>query len=269
MANARIVYRNLADEGTVTASSAVTSAPASLLQNVHRNRRWSGRNGDTEWILLTWPVAQSLDVVSLFGCAGLFDDTLKTLTAATVARVRVSSVDLTGVAGDLYDSNIAGLGSGAVKEEYGALVALMPAPVSARAVRIDLSHAGADAILAGRLWAGLGNTFAVNFSYGWSFGYGDQSRRKKSDGGQTFVYRDEKYRVLRLQFGSLKDTDRYGFVHEADRLNGLSDDVLIILDPTSTDLTRDTVAGLVTDLSPPTKPNRSFFAKLLSIEERL
>jgi hypothetical protein len=263
---ARVLWRNLADSGTVTASSWIASAPPSTLQNVHRNRRWKGRNGPSEYILVDLGSAQSIDFIGLFGCAGIFDDTQRNLSETASRQVRVSTVDSNGEAGDAYDSAAA---SGFIKEAYGACVTRLATPVTGRYVRIDLFETGADAILAGRLVVGLTSAFTYNFSYGWAFGYSDNSRRKKSAGGQTYVDRDDRFRVLNLTFESLAPGDRYSIVHEIDRNNGLTDDIAFIIDPDSDDLTRDTIWGLMTDLAPPTQPNFAFFSKTYSIEERL
>lgn len=260
-----VLYQNLADDGEVTASSWIASAPPSTLQNVHVTRRWKGSNGAAESILITWPSAQSIDTIALFGCAVIGSGVERVMSAAASSRIRVSSVDLTGLGGDLYDSgNVAG----AIREEYGALVSLRPAALSARAVRIDLSESGVDAIMAGRVVIGLRSAFTLNFGYGWAFGYDDLSRRRKSVGGLSFVDRDDRYRVLNLNYESLDQTDRYAHVHEIDRLNGISRDVLFVTDSASTQLDRDSIWGLIQDMSPPTQPNLAYFNKSYRIEER-
>lgn len=260
-----ILYQNLADDGTVAASSWIAAAPPSVLQNAHVTRRWKGNNGAAEYISVTWPTAQSIDTIALFGCAVVDVGVERVMSAAASSRIRVSSVDVTGLAGDLYDSgNVAG----AIREQYGALVSLRPAALSARAVRIDLSESGVDAVMAGRIVIGLRSAFTVNFGYGWAFGYDDLSRRRKSVGGLSFVDRDDRYRVLNLTYESLDQADRYAHVHEIDRLNGISRDVLFVTDSASAQLDRDSIWGLIQDMSPPTQPNIAFFSKMYRIEER-
>lgn len=266
MSRAQILYQNLADAGTVTASSWIASAPPAILQDFHISRRWEGRNGDTESITFDLGSAQSIDTVCLFGCQGIFaSGDQSNLTETAIRRVRLSATDPTGVLGELYDS---GSAAGHIKEAYGAMVELLSSPVTARYGIIDLSQAGADALLAGRNVIGLRNPFTINFGWGWSYGYGDLSRKKKSAGGQTFIDRDDRYRILNLNFESLDEADRNSFVHEIDRLNGISSDVLFVIDPASTDITRDTIWGLIQDMSLPSQPNLAFFTKPYNIEER-
>lgn len=270
MANAALLYENLADDGTVSASSALSSAPATRLQNVHVRRRWKGRLGDSEWVLLDLGASTLVDTICLFGLAGIFDGTERNLSELAIRRVRLSLTDPTGEAGEVYDSDDNDSGVGFIKEAYAAMVELLDTPVSARYVLVDLSEVTAEAIMAGRLVVGLRDQFIYNFFANWSFGYVDLSRRKKSAGGQTFVERDERYRVLTLDFGAIDEDDRYGFIHEMDRINGMSRDILFIIDPESDDITRDTIWGLPPELSRVTQPYMDdIFAKSLSIEERM
>lgn len=268
MAKAAILYNNVADLGIVTTSSWVALAPPSMLQNAHTARRWVGASGATEYIILNLNTAdfpfKTIDTVGLFKCAGLVDDSLVDLDVSAVTRVRVSSSDPTGVAGDLYDS-----GSQTGQITYGALVKLLPVAVNAATVRIDLSQGNCSALEAGRLVVGQRYGFGVNFAYGWSFGFNDLSRLKKSAAGQTFVDLDDRYRVLSVSFDFLSVTERYNIIQEIDRLNGISSDVLFISDTASDNLGRDSVWGLMQDTSPPTQPQFDLYVKTFSIQERL
>ena len=263
---AAIIYANLSDSGTVTASSWIAAAPPSMVQNHHVSRRWKGQAGNAEWLLLDLGALTSIDTVAVFGIQGIFGDTQSNLSALALTRVRISTVDATGNAGNAHDSTSV---AGRIRDSYGALVYLLTTPVSGRYVKIDISESTASAILAGRLVVGLRNLFTINFSFGWGFGYVDLSRKKKSAGGQTFIARDDRYRVLTASFETLVEADRYAFVHDADRLNGISQDVLFMINTASSQPDRDSVWGLMQDMTPPTQPNPSFFQKQYVIEERL
>jgi hypothetical protein len=264
---AAIVRDNLADAATVTASSWLISAPPTRLQNAHTERRWQGELGDTEFILATWSTAQSIDVIELLKCAKLVAGVEEVMTSAAISRIRVSSVDLTGVAGDLYDSGLSPQ-TLFIDEAYESLAVFLPAPVSAKAVRIDLTEAGAEAIKAGRLVIGLKEVFSISYAYGWGYGYADPSRVQKSAGGQTFVDKEKTYRMLNVTFDFISTTEFYDFVLETDRLNGLSTDILFITNIASTNPSRDSIWGLVQDLSPGTEPSFERHSKSYTIEER-
>lgn len=263
---AAMMIRNLADEGSISVSSSYASAPGSRLQNQHTTRRWKGRNGAAEFILVTWPTAQSLDYIGLERCAVVESGVLRAMSTAATTRVRVSSVDLTGEAGDVWDSTIA---AGRVRAEYARLALLRPAPISGKSVLIELSESGVDAVLAGRLVIGLVSRFTINFSHGWGDGYEDLSRIKTTYAGLDFIERDERRRVLNIPFESLVETDRNAIVREVGRLNGQSSDVLFVIDENSAQLDRDSVWGRIVDANPPRQPNPAYFAWQFELKERM
>lgn len=261
-----LLWRNLADEGTVTASSWIPSAPPTMLQDAHTTRRWQGEGGTSDYLVASWPAAQIIDTVVLLRCAKLVDGEELPMTAASTTRVRLSSVDTTGAAGDAYDTTAT---IGAVREEYGALVVLLETPVSAVAVRVDLSEPDAEAVMAGRLIVGRRVKPSINFSFGWAYGWADLSRRRSSAAGLTFVDREDRVRTLNLSFDWLTSGERWGVAHDIDRVCGTSRDILIITNQASTELDRDTVWGLLNDQSPPVQPFRGVYKKSYQLTERL
>ncbi len=265
--NAAIVYDNMADAATIDASSFIAAAPPATLQNPHVRRRWKGRLGDTERITADLGSDRSLDSIGLFGCQYVdVDDVQRNMTIAAVTRVRASTEAGGVLAGDAYDS---GSAAARISEAHGALVIHSEDTITARYIDIDLSQSSAQALLAGRLVIGLRDQFSFNFAAGWARGYEDRSRLKEAAGGQTHIDRDDRRRVLNLSFEALDEDDRYTFVEEADRLNGISRDVMFIIDPESETPDRDTIWGLMTDLSLPTQPSMNFYSKSYSIKERL
>lgn len=74
--------------------------------------------------------------------------------------------------------------------------------------------------------------------------------------------------MLVFPFNSVIEDDLNGIVREVDRENGLSRDVLFVIDENSGEPDRDSVWGLIKDMSPPTQPNLAYFAKRYAIEER-
>lgn len=255
--NAAMVYPNLADAGTLTASSSAALMSPLRLQNPHVARKWRGLNPFSEWLVLDLGAARSLDTVAIIGI---------NLTLAAFHRVRVSNTDSTGSAGELYDS---GSLTAKVDPAYGYLVQLLPAPVAGRYVRVDLTDS-LPYIEAGRFVVGLRRAFTVNFSAGWSRGYEDLSRRRTSRGGQTYIDRGDTYRKLELSFEFVSRAERNGLVEDLDLLAGMRDDVLVITDPLSSNLGRDTVWGLFDDIDPVVQPVIvDLFRKTFRVSERL
>lgn len=81
MANAAIAYRNLADAGTITASSAEAEMPVSRLQNEHVGKRWRS-SAEPAWFVCDLLSHASFDTLALLGLSA---------GATSTIRVRVSS----------------------------------------------------------------------------------------------------------------------------------------------------------------------------------
>lgn len=260
--NVALAYANLADLGTFTSTvSAIATAPVSRLQNHHvgRKARWLN---DSVGIICDLGSAKTLDTLGMFGIGSAF-------TTSGTTRVRVSTSDATGVAGDLYDST-AQLGK--VDESYGYLVTLLSAPVAGRYVRWDCSLASIMYFEAGRAFVGARTQFGVNFQPGWSRGYVDQSRVDYSRGGQRHIDPEVQYRTCEIKLSFLSATERNGIVESIDRINGEKTDVLLIADPSSTNLGRDCIWGFIDGNSPVFENNvliTPMYEKSYKFRERL
>ncbi len=260
MANAAIAYVNLADLGNVSVSSQALTMPVSNVKTPHVSIRWRSLvNG--AYFVVDLLSAQSIDTVLVRG-----------LTAGVNAtvRVRICSVDSTGADGDVGDTGTVASGSTYFDADYGAIVYRLPAPATARYVRVDISDSDGDYVEAGRVFVGLSTQFTYNFNWGWSLGYTDRSVKVKSRGGQTLVLADNSFRTLTIDFALVSSAQRYGIVESIDRVNGQHTDILLITDTDSTNLARDTIFGLAVNLSPVTNPIiAELFGKQYQIEERL
>lgn len=260
MANAAIAYLNLADRGSVSASSQELQMPAERLLSPHIGERWRSR-GNSAFIVADLGTAVTLDTLCLFGL---------TLSDAATVHLRVSTIDPSGAAGDVFDSGmLASRATAYFDSAYGALVYPLPAPVEARYVRFDLSDPVASFVEAGRVAAFLRESFTINFAYGWQVQWVDRSAVQKTRGGQSLVWRDNSYRVATLSFEYVEPGQRYGLVEAIDRVNGRHVDVLMMIDAASDNLARDTVFGLVSDLTPVVQSVFEHFSKQYKVEERL
>lgn len=260
--NAAIVVDNLADAGSISASGTASLTPPSLLQNHHVARKVRFAGVTSQYVVVDLGAVQSIDTFAMFGV---------NLSPTGTCRIRASAFDTSGLVGELYDS---GTLTGRVDPAYGALVALAQAPVSARYVRIDLSDATLTSLEAGRLVVGLRHTFTYNYSYGAQRGRVDRSRKTESRGGQTYIDADNTYRTADISFDALTESERFGVIERLERVNGTKLDVLLILRSDSDNLGRDTIWGLVDEISPVAQPqmwigNAPGYSKTLRIKERL
>ena len=260
--NAAIAYDNRADRASITASSSAILLPVSRLQDPHIARKWRSNGSASEFLTIDLGASVPVDTVALIGL---------NLTSDGTVRVRVSDMDTSAQAGEIYDSGDVG---GAIDPRWGMLVHLLPEALVGRYVRIDLSDPNAAYIEAGRLFVGRRWQFQYNFAFGWSRQYVDRSRKTESRGGQTFIDRDVRYRMANISFELITQAQRWGFVEEVDRVNGTHDDVLLITQSDSDNLGRDCIWGLISDLDPITQPqvwieDAPAYAKAYRITERL
>lgn len=261
MANAAIAHENLADAGSLTATSEAFLLPVLNLQDPHIGRRWRSETG-SESCILDLGAMTSIDTIRLSGLTGSVGETV---------RLRLSTVDTSGAAGDVLDTGILASGATAYFDiDYGTLCYLLAAPTSCRYVRIDLADVGADYVEAGRLFVGLREAFTYNFVPGATIGWVDRSKRQEARGGQTLIWNDNSYRQVEINLEWVTEAQRYGIVETLDRVNGQNTDVLLILDTDSDNLARDSIWGLVSDLTPVAFTNLiGIFTKQYRVKERL
>lgn len=253
---AAIAYVNKADDGTITAGNSLTTTPPSRLQNAHVGRTWRSQS-NSDYLTIDLGSSQSFDTIALLGT---------NLTAAGLTRARASLTDTSAVTGDVYDSTSA---AARVDPDYGALIILIASPVTARYLRIDLSDSSLSYVEAGRLFVGLRTQFTNNFAVGWARAWVDLSRKTKGRGGQTFVDALPKFRTVDLTFEGVSATQRNALIEAIDVANGARTDVLLITNPDSTNLGRDSIWGLMQEIGPVIETSADLFSRSYKIEERL
>jgi hypothetical protein len=261
MATAVFAYQNLADSGTVSVSSALSlTPPARLTSQFPQIVKKCRNNGENTWAVITDLLsAQSVDLFALFGL---------NLTSAATAQFRFSSADSSGLAGDLYDSGIV---AGLVDAKYGYLIRRIDAPVSARYARIDVAEAGVAYIEAGRNLIALSHQVGINFAPGWGRNRVDRTKNTETEDGVEYSDRRSRYRLWDLSFDFLSEDEANGFVEEMNYLNGETDDVLLISDPDSANLGRDSIYGRITGGQPLIQPYpmSDINSRKFTIRERL
>lgn len=211
------------------------------LQQEDTRRNWRTGATTTAYILGTYASNQSADTFYLANT---------NLTAAGIARVRLSSADATGAAGDIYDSN-SGATAGQVDPNYKNLLVLASSVKSGwKYIRIDLTDTSRTYIEAGFLFVGTRTQFAYNYNYGAQFTVVDPSVQKKTKGGQTKMMIRPIFWRWELPIGFVTEAQRYSVAYSIDLLNGIRTPVLFVGDPASTNLGRDSIFGLIQESSP-------------------
>jgi hypothetical protein len=261
MGNAVFAYKNLADAGLVTVSSNLSlTPPQRLTSQVPQIAKKCRNNGENSWTVTVDLLGPQL--VDVFALIGL------NLSSAAIARLRLSMNDSSGLAGEVFDS---GALPGLIDSKYGYLIRRLNAPHVARFVRFDVTEPGVPYVEAGRVLVSLGSQLGINFSPGWSRSRIDQSKPTANENGVVYIDRRAKQRQWDLSVDFLTEDEALGFTEEMSFLNGESDDVLLITDPDSTNLGRDSIWGLLTGVqslvSPYPMPDIN--SRKYTIKERL
>ena len=236
MARPIFVRTNLIDAATLTASTATGGLPVANLAEADIRKVWrAAASSSSAWVLADLGSSLTIGAVALVNT---------NLALTTSVRVRVSTVDATGVAGNAYDT----AGSPALLAEcdpaYRLFVHVIEGGAVGRYLRID---ATITAFEAGRLVAGPTYQPSRNLSLNhpieelWT----DHSRITPSLSGVRWIDREEIQRGLRATFNGLDENEVRGQIVELNRLLGVNRDFLFIRDPESDNLGRDSLWGYV------------------------
>jgi hypothetical protein len=241
---------NLVDNAQIRASSQELLAPAENLQSEIVEEQWIGLNAEDS-LVIDLGAALPFNTIAIMGlfAAGL--------------RIRASVADPTAEAGDVYDSDDDG--AIAVDQTYRQFLKLFGADLTARYVRLNFTG---GPVAAGKIFIGAHTRFRYNFNYDWAFGYVDPSIVDRASSGAMHVFRKQGWRDLDVTFGWVSEEQRYGIVETIDRDCGRRISILFVVDPTSTNLARDFIWALATELPAPVAANPGLFAKQYRFEER-
>ena len=203
MSNAAIVSVNFVDATATVLSAlgALSSAPVTNLTNPHVGKKWR-HVAASSWILADFGSLKSIDTTMLAGVAG---------PPTPSFRVRYSTADATGAAGDAHDSGVIS-GLPYFDSNYQRFVYPNANAVSARYARIDISNIGSPDVTqyveAGRWSVGDRDVLTTNFAAGWQRSIVRGSVDAFGVGGQTFVDLRRGHETTQVQFQFLTETER-------------------------------------------------------------
>ena len=237
----RIIFNNLADNASMSFSSgSVSTLPISNLTNVMRSRVARTTSKDNVDILGSWPNNQHINSLVLYRH-----------TLSKSATIRLQLYDSENQTGNIiYDSAtisaIPSLNLGEIQFGIGDLVQSVfdnwPLAFSAhyfpiviaRSFRITISDPSNQNsyIDIQRLFLGRYIEPSVNFSYGHSHLWKDESTQIRTDGGSLYTETGTQYREFKMQLNWLSESDRPLFF-EAIRDIGKRKDFFVSLYPES------------------------------------
>lgn len=212
------------DSGTITASSAIGSAPSANLLTEHPKDLWQTNGAVTGvWIKVDLGAATTL------GCVALMFTNLR---SGATWRVKggPSEANVDGGSPE-YDSGSMTFWAGSVQNVFKphGFLDLNPG-VSKRWWRIELADSGhPDGYLtAGRLVLATGFRPARNPSFGGGPAWVDPSVNRRTKGGSLITQEAQRYLSASFAYPYASEADaRAGFL-ELQRLNGISSPLLFI-----------------------------------------
>ncbi len=259
MATGALLYDIVTDVGTASAGSvaSATGTPASAVLDPQLEIRWRSAAGVTStWLLVDIGAQRAIDTVALFGTA---------LTSSASLRVRLSTADATGAAGDAHDSGT--IAAGADPQRGGAAIYLIGTAVYARYVRVDISDGTLPWLEVGRLVAGARWRFARNYRLGWTIEAVDDAHVAVTWGGHEWRDGRRVRRRVRVELPAITRAE-YELHGQALLAAGGSRDVLLLLDQASTALPRDSVFGRLAPVAL-RNPYPGHYTAVLDLTERM
>jgi hypothetical protein len=248
-----VAWRDAIAAATLTASAQVADKPA--------------QNAQVNPVALPWIVPGSSGHVDVDAGAAVewrvFAALGTNLTPGATVRLQLSNA----AAGDggVHDTGVVSAG---VLPGYPQVYLLLDQALSARYVRLSFADAALPELRIGRLFGGPAWAPARNRSYGDAIRWEDPSLRDRSQGGQLLMGRRRKHRVLSFQLEFNSKAEMMANAFELDREAGLTEDVLVMLDPAGY-RQQESVFGPLTRSTELAHWTFQRQRKLFEIEERL
>ena len=237
MANLVLGYADRVRPGSLTGSSALATLPVANLQTQRLGQPWRGQPGVTSaWLVADFGAAKSIGAVLLAGT---------NLSPAATWRIRLSSSDASGAAGDVLDSGMVAAG---VDVRFRLALLVLATDRAGRYLRLDLADATLPWLEAGRLAALALWRPRRNFAFGLQRGLNDLSKVARGEAGDVFALRGAVQRTLTLSLQAVFRDELVADVEDLLRSAGLTDDVLVCLDPASGNLGFESIWGTMEQL---------------------
>lgn len=279
--NGLLLYRNLVDEATVTASSAVTGAAATQVQTLDPGEPWRATAKTSEYLHIDFG-----SVIDATHAAAVYHN----LDTTGLIRFRGSN-DPTFVAADVVDTDdqdawdpVAGFGFDGFGSSLGGYPILsrfndyrplkyfdFGGVKSFRYGRMyfkNPSNAAITGVACGRAFVGLGAQFERNFGLDWDLRWVDPSDLIETE-ATVRVKARTKYRVLTMAFPWLSEAEAMSTWDDIKRSLGSSKDIIAVLFPTGSTVKRyrTTIYGLCIDRAGTRNPHYDVFASQLQVRE--
>jgi hypothetical protein len=273
--NLRIIYDNVADSATLTASTTASGLTVNNLKTEQKGFVWRS-TGTSATITATWSSAQTISGVVLPFC---------NLTSNATIQVRLftNTGDATPVLNtgaqsaraytpqDVFGGFTQPAGVNAYSFGGGSYARSWFAATVARKIEVIINDAGNSSgyielsrLVCGNYWSPTYNT-----EFGLSLGYRDTSEQTRSESGNLITTNNTVHRTLNFNLNWLVDTDRTRMLSIL-RGNGLRKPLFVSIFPEDASLTKEQefqIYGKLVNTNSITHPVYSVYTTTVDIEE--
>lgn len=250
-----IGWNDRARTATVTASSELSTLPATFVQTPHISQRWRTSSGTTS-ASLTFDLGAAYPI-------GLVVVRGTNVTSSGTWRVEISNDSAFGTT--TWDS---GTLAAAPYTPRGQLVTIPAPSTDSRYVRVTLAEASASYIEAGHVGIFLAWTPTHGLQHGFVRHNRDGTVVSRSFGDAVWTDRRIVRRALSLRLHALTASEARQFV-EIILTQGSGLDTAVVLDDGSSSLAEDTYVGLLSAPVEVVNQTLDWHSAFLSIEERV
>lgn len=219
---------------SLTSAAANPAFPAAELATVQPGEIFRTSDGtNSAAILVTFGAQVTFQAVLLAAT---------NLTPAATWRIRVSTADVTGVAGDAYDSGTASAG---VSTEWRRALKIFPSAVTGGFLLVNLTDASLPFLEAGILRALTVWNPSRGYRFGWKRLTRDWSKVPTGPNGQQWPRLGPVQRGVEFGMPAIPDAEWAASADPMARYSGISRDVMACMDAGAADLGREIYYGLL------------------------
>lgn len=256
MANAILAYDDFVDRAaSITASDQVVTLPALNLGHPFISPNVWRTNGNSAFVDVDFGLSRAVDVIAMLGCNLL-------PATATWSIILSDSASFTPA---LYSSGTVATG---IDTFYDSIIHVLPTQTAARYLRVSIADTALSFLQIGRLFAATGWRMTRNYAWGLRERWDDTSRQSKAESGQIWVDRGVTHRAMSFQLNAVTEIETRSHVARLGRI-ARARDVLFITDPSSVNLGRDSIFGLLENVPEPRYDRFGYHSLSFTILERL
>lgn len=276
MANLRILYNNLADTATITASTSAASFPTTNMQADIKGITWRSTSTVSNTITINWAANQTIGVLAMPFTNLTNTATINTTfwsgqngtgtslyTTGTITAVPYNLVTWGTVATGV---NAYSYGGGSAVRVYTP--SILTTVQSITITLVDGSNAQGymevSRIICGTYWSPTYNT-----EFGLTIDYVDQSTQSRSQAGNIITDIGPIHKVLNFTLSYLQKADR-NMLLQIMKLNGMRNALFISLFPSDADIEKEftyQIYGKLSSNATISHPMYSQYASSITIEE--